>query len=241
MPRRPGSAHRDRGPLDAALAARLFESTMTGLPRPVQFGKPVAGGGVNSGRESGAAPARCFPRGCRRCLVARSPRGYRRSVSVFSGHVDVVVTALSWRRTVVIEQGRWQPRRTDWKPHGDGVRNIRTVRVVEPGLIFDTHTDRGGGSARRSGSHEVMDKHTYFEYEELRWHKYRSFSSQGDSAAGVCWPEYALGPDQRISERREAYRARFSAGGGDGQDEYTAELGEATWRTLAVGLPCRLK
>jgi hypothetical protein len=160
---------------------------------------------------------------------------------VFSEHVDVVVAALSWRRTVVIEQGRWQPRRTDRKPRGDGVRNIRTVRVVEPGVIFDTHTDREGGSAWRNGSHEVMEKHTYFEYEEFRWHKYRSFSAQGDGPADVRWPEYALGPDQRISERREAYRAKFSAGGADSEDEYAAELDEATWRTLKVGLRCRLK
>ena len=153
-----------------------------------------------------------------------------------------MVTALSWRRTVVIEQGRWQSRRTDWKPHGDGVRNIRTVRVVEPDLIFDTHTDRKVGGARQSGSHEVMDKHTYFEFEEFRWHKYRSFSAQGDGPADVRWPEYTLGPDQRISERREAYRAKFSVAGEDSEeDEYTAELDETTWRTLKVGLRCRLK
>jgi hypothetical protein len=152
-----------------------------------------------------------------------------------------VVTALSWRRTVVIEQGRWQSRRTDWKPHGDGVRNIRTVRVVEPDLIFDTHTDRKVGGARQSGSHEVMDKHTYFEYEEFRWSKYRSFSAQGDSPADVGWPEYTLGPDQRISERREAYRAKFSADGEDSEDEYAAELDEATWQSLKVGQRCRLK
>jgi hypothetical protein len=115
------------------------------------------------------------------------------------------------------------------------------VRVVEPDLIFDTHTDRRGGSARQSGSHEVMEKHTYFEYEELQWHKYRSFSAQGDGPADVRWPGYALGPDQRISERREAYRAKFSAGGEDSEDEYTVELEEAKWQALKVGLRCRLK
>jgi hypothetical protein len=121
------------------------------------------------------------------------------------------------------------------------VRNIRTIPAVEPDLIFDTHTDRRGGSARQSGSHEVMAEHTYFEYEEFRWHKYRSFSAQGDGTASVRWPEYALGPDQRISERRAAYRAKFSAGGKDSDEEYAAELDEATWRTLHVGLRCRLK
>ena len=160
---------------------------------------------------------------------------------MFSGHVDAVVTALSWRRTVVVEQGRWQFRRTDWKPHGDGVRNIRTVRVVEPDLIFDTHTDRGGGTARRSGSHEVMDKHTYFEYEEFGWHKYRSFSARGDSPADVQWPDCSLQPDQRVSERRETYRAKFSVRADDGEDEYATEVDEATWRKLRLGRRCRLK
>jgi hypothetical protein len=160
---------------------------------------------------------------------------------VFSRHVDAVVTALSWRRTVVIEQGRWHRRRTDWKPYGEGVRNIQTVRVTEPDLIFDTHTDWKVGGARRSGSHEVMDKHTYFEYEEFRWHKYRSFSAEGNDPANVHWAEYVLGPDQRISERRAAYRAKFSAGGQGAGDEFAAELDEATWRTLRVGLRCRLK
>jgi hypothetical protein len=61
------------------------------------------------------------------------------------------------------------------------------------------------------------------------------------SPADVRWPEYALGPDQRVSERREAYRAKFSAGGEDSEDEYAAELDEATWRTLKAGLRCRLK
>ncbi|HEY3877188.1 MAG TPA: hypothetical protein VGM12_01180 [Trebonia sp.] len=160
---------------------------------------------------------------------------------MFSRQVDVVVTAVSWRRTVVIEQGRWQSRRTDWKPRGDGVRNVRTVRVTEPEIIFDTHTNRKVGGPRQSGSHEVMDKHTYFEYEEFSWHKYRSFSAQGDGPADVRWPDYPLGADQRISERREVYRAKFSAvAGADSEDEYVAELDEATWRTLRAGLRCRL-
>lgn len=86
---------------------------------------------------------------------------------------------------------------------------------------------------------EVMEKHTYFEYEEFEWHKYRSFSARGDTAADVRWPEYTLEPDQRISERRETYHAKFSTGT-DGDPEHVAELDEATWRTLKVGLKYRL-
>jgi hypothetical protein len=159
---------------------------------------------------------------------------------VFSRQVDVVVAALRWRRTVVIEQGRWQSRRSDWKPHGDGVRNVRAVRKVEPSLVFDTHTNQRAVGARRSGSREVMEKHTYFEYEEFRWHKYRSFSAHGDGPANVRWPDYTLSPDQRVSEQREVYWAKFAVGEDD-EDGYVTELDQATWRVLGEGLPCRLK
>lgn len=86
-----------------------------------------------------------------------------------------------------------------------------------------------------------MAKHTYFEYEELKWQRYRSFSAGGDGPADVRWPEHALGPERRISERREAYRAKFSAGADGDGDQYAAELDEATWRKLKVGKRCRLK
>ncbi len=82
-----------------------------------------------------------------------------------------------------------------------------------------------------------MSEHTHFEYEEFEWHKYRSFSAKGDTYADVHWPEYILEPDQRISERRDTYHAKFSA---NASDEYLTELDEATWRTLNVGKRYRL-
>jgi len=160
-------------------------------------------------------------------------------MSLFSRRIDAVVVALSWKRTVVIEQGRWESRRTAWKPRGGTVRNIRTVQDIEPDIVFDADFSLGDGEVPGSKSRAVMAKHTYFEYEELRWYRYRSFSAKGDSPADVRWPEYALEPDQRISERREAYRAKFSAGAG-GEDEHVTELDEATWRTLEVGTRCLL-
>jgi hypothetical protein len=160
-------------------------------------------------------------------------------VSVFSQHVDATVVALSWKRTVVIEQGHWASRSTSWKPHGDNIRNLRTVQDFEPDIVGGTRMSRAGASMPQSRTHEVMSKHTRFEYEELEWHRYRSFSADGDSTADVRWPEHALEPGQRISERRETYHAKFSASA-DG-DEYLTELDEATWRTLKVGLKCRLK
>jgi hypothetical protein len=161
-------------------------------------------------------------------------------MSLFSRRVDVVVVALSWNRTVVIEQGRWRSRRTSWKPHGNNVRNLRVTHETEVDTL--SNKSRGGSSmnAPWGESSTVVAKNTYFEYEELEWRKYRSFSARGEGQADVRWPEYALGPDQRISERREAYRATFATSAGDGADEYVTELDEATWRTLEKGLKCRL-
>jgi hypothetical protein len=162
-------------------------------------------------------------------------------MTVFSRHVNATVTAMSWKRTVVVEQGRWESRRTAWKPHGDNIRNLRTIQSVEPEIVGGGDKRRAGASMPRGTAHEVMANHTSFEYEEFEWLKYRSFSAKGDSKAGVHWPEYTLETDQRVSEQRQVYHATFSVTADDGEDEYTTELDEATWRTLRVGLKCRLK
>ena len=91
----------------------------------------------------------------------------------------------------------------------------------------------------KNRAYEVMSEHTRFEYEEFEWRKYRTFSAKGDSPADLHWPEFTLEPDQRISERRETYHAKFSVNT-DG-DDYITELDEATWRTLKVGKRYRLK
>jgi hypothetical protein len=98
---------------------------------------------------------------------------------------------------------------------------------------------RAGASMPKSRAYEVMAEHTYFEYEEFEWHKYRTFSAKGETSADVHWPECTLETDQRISERRETYHAKFSVNA-DG-DGYVTELGESTWRTLKVGKRYRLK
>jgi hypothetical protein len=161
-------------------------------------------------------------------------------MGMFSGRVDAVVVALSWSRTVVVEQGRWESRRTAWKPpHGKNVRNLKTVQKVEADLDFRVHDHaQKMGTQQRSTTRESMEKHTYFEYEEFSWHKHRSFSARGDTPDDVRWPDYDLGPDQRVSEQREAYRAKFSAGAAD---DYTVELDQATWQALKVGMRGRLK
>jgi hypothetical protein len=156
---------------------------------------------------------------------------------VFARYVVATVVALSWKRTMVIEQGRWESRRTAWKPHGDTIRNLRTVQAMAPDIVYEGRMRPGTSMPSTQSSHEVMTKHTSFEYEEFGWHKYRSFSASGDGTAGVQWPEHSLEADQRVSERREAYRATFSAG----EDEYQTELDEATWRRLRAGGRYRLK
>jgi hypothetical protein len=166
---------------------------------------------------------------------------WEKGMRVFSRQVDVVVTALSWRRTVVVEQGRWRPRRTAWKPpHGATVANLQAVQKLEPDIEIEAGMRRAGASMPPSKSHEVLAKHTLFEYEEFEWHKFRTFSAKGDGPADVAWPEHALEADQRISERRETYHATFAVKGDDG-DEYLTELDYETWRKLRVGRRCRLK
>ncbi len=158
---------------------------------------------------------------------------------MFTRNVDAAVVALSWKRTVVVEHGRWEHRRTSWKPHGDNVRNLRAIHDVEPDIVLDATMRRAGAGMPASKTHEVMANHTYFEYEEFEWRRYRSFSASGDSPADVHWPEHALEPDQRISERRETYRAKFSVAADE--SDLVTELDEPTWRTLKLGRRYRLK
>jgi hypothetical protein len=159
-------------------------------------------------------------------------------MSMFARHVGARVTALTWRRTVVIEQGFWEFRRTSWKPHGDHIRNLVTKHDKTPDIVGGRGSRRPAWDPNAGHAHEVMAEHTYFEYEELVWRKHRSLTAKGDGPADLHWPEYTLGPDQRVSERRESYRATFAAD----EYEYKAELDEATWRSLKrVGRKCELK
>jgi hypothetical protein len=162
-------------------------------------------------------------------------------MSVLSRNVEATVVSLSWKRTVVIEQGRWLSRSTSWKPHGDNVRNLRAVHRTEPDIVGGSSMRGSGGRGPQNRAYEVMAEHTHFEYEEFEWHKYRTFSAKGDTSADLHWPEHTLEPDQRISERRETYHATFSVNADGDGDEYITELDEATWRTLKVGKRYRLK
>jgi hypothetical protein len=152
-----------------------------------------------------------------------------------------VVVALSWKRTVVIEQGRWVSRSTAWKPNGDNVRNLRAVQRMEADLVAEQNIRRSSRRGMPKSKIGVMSEHTRFEYEEFEWRKYRTFSAKGDGPADLHWPEHTLEPEQRISERRETYQAKFSVNADSGAGEYQTELDETTWRTLKVGKRYRLK
>jgi hypothetical protein len=162
-------------------------------------------------------------------------------MSVFGRQVEARVTSLAWRRTVVVEQGFWEFRRTSWKPRGGNVRNIETIHSTEPDIVGGgRNPERPTMAPSRNPAHEVLANHTYYEYQELVWRKHRSLSAKGDSPADLHWPEYTLGPDQRIAQRRESYRATFATK--NTNDELTAELDEQTWRSLKrVGRLVRLR
>jgi hypothetical protein len=158
--------------------------------------------------------------------------------------VEAVAVALSWRRTVAVEQGHWVSHRTGTKPRRGNVRNLRMVKRTEPDIVGGSagsgmHPGRARNPQNRA--YEVMTEHTYFEYEEFEWRKYRTFSAKGDGTADVHWPEYALEPDQRISEQRETYHAKFAVKDDSEDGQYATELDYATWRTLQVGRRYRLK
>ena len=155
---------------------------------------------------------------------------------MFARHVVATVVALSWKRSVVIEHGRWKSRRTAWKPHGDNIRNLRTVRNTELDIVFNNINSDGAG-AQPDRTRAVLAKQTSFEYEEFEWGGHRTLTASGDGTADVHWPEHALEDGQRVSERREIYRATFAAGA----DEYLTELDAATWRRLRTGARYRLK
>jgi hypothetical protein len=161
-------------------------------------------------------------------------------MGMFSRPVDAVLVALSWTRTVVIEQEHWEFHRKPYKPRGDNVRNLRAVQQTEPDLVWTGNSRLNGAGVPKSKSREVLVQHTYFEYEERVWRK-RSFSARGDDPADVRWPEYTLGPGQRIGEQRETYRAKFTVPADGGEDEYVTELDPAVWRTLKIGKRYRLK
>ena len=138
----------------------------------------------------------------------------------------------------MVEQGHWESRRRPSRPPGkETIRNVQVVKVLESETAVDGSSMGDGYSGPGVSSRDVLAKHTYFEYEELTWRKYRSFRVNGDTSDDVRWPEPDLAPGQRVSERREAYRAKFAVGA----EEYRAELDEATWRKLRVGQRCRLE
>jgi hypothetical protein len=76
----------------------------------------------------------------------------------------------------------------------------------------------------------------YYTYEQLEWHKGAEHKASGTGQDGVAWPEYELGPHERVRDKKETYTATFTAG----DKSYEATLPEQEWRALEPGVSCRL-
>ena len=76
----------------------------------------------------------------------------------------------------------------------------------------------------------------YYTYEQLEWHKGAELKAWGTGQDGVTWPEYELGPHERVRDRSETYAATFAAG----DKSYEATFSEQEWRALEPGVSCRL-
>ena len=78
-----------------------------------------------------------------------------------------------------------------------------------------------------------------YEFELERWSPGRVIAEEGSDQSGVRWPEYKLGPNERVHKKSETYTAVFAFG--DSGKEHKAKLDEATWRSLEKGSPYHLE
>ena len=72
-------------------------------------------------------------------------------MSVFARHIQATLVALKWRRTVAIERGVWASSSTAWKPHGNNVRNLRTLHSNEPDIVGGANWSGRTGAMHKSG------------------------------------------------------------------------------------------
>ena len=143
--------------------------------------------------------------------------------------VDARVTGLAWSRVVQLERQEWVIKRASRTP-SDGVRNVQKQTVYYLATVADTHP--GPTDATRL---EPRSR-TYYIYEQLEWHKGAELTASGAGQDGVAWPEYELGPRERVRSKKETYTATFTAG----DKSYEATLPEQEWRALEPGVSCRL-
>jgi hypothetical protein len=138
-------------------------------------------------------------------------------MGLFRRHADAVVAELTWRRTVELADVEWVTVRSKRRP----LSTARNVRV-------DYEQDLENDQTR-----------TVYEFEEERWTPGRVIVAEGTGQSGVHWPEYKLGPYERVRLKSDLYVAVFTLAGSG--KERKADIDEANWRTMEKGAPYRLK
>jgi hypothetical protein len=71
----------------------------------------------------------------------------------------------------------------------------------------------------------------YYTFEQLEWHKGRSFKATGTGTRDVHWPQYTPEARERVRDKKETYSATFTSA----DKQYAVTLPEAEWRALETG------
>ena len=148
-------------------------------------------------------------------------------MGLFRRHADAVVVELTWRRAVELDDIEWVTVRSGSRPPA----TARNVRVQS-----EQHFENVQVGINANGTPETMSElrsRTFYEFELERWTRGRVIAEDGTGQSGVRWPEYKLGPNERVHKKSESYTAVFTLG--DSGEERKAELDEATWRSLEKG------
>jgi hypothetical protein len=153
--------------------------------------------------------------------------------------VEAQVTGVTWSRVVQLERSQWVPKRASWVP-SEGVRNVEKHKESYWAPVTDTRPgvpDANGipGPTVTSTRTELRFR-IYYTYEALEWRESAAPRASGTDQDSVAWPEYDLGPGERIGDKKETYSASFTAG----DKRYEADLPEQEWRALRPGIGCRL-
>ena len=154
-------------------------------------------------------------------------------MGLFRRHADAVVVELTWRRAVEFDDIEWVTVRSQSRPP-DTARNVR--------VHTEQHLESVQVGVNPNGSPENMMEsrsQRVYEFELERWSPGRVIAEEGSDQSGVRWPEYELGPNERVHKKSETYTAVFALG--DSGKEHEAKLDEATWRSLEKGSPYHLE
>jgi hypothetical protein len=161
-------------------------------------------------------------------------------MALFRRHIDAEATAFAWTRTVDVEQQEWVGRRSGWEPSGEDSRNVQRRQES----YWETVTEWQPGPANADGTpgpqqpltRQELRTRTFYTYEALEWRKGRAFTASGADQNEVRWPQYTLGPGERVRGKAETYSVTFTAPA----KQYEKTLDETKWRTLTLGTTYRL-